>query len=409
MRNKVGPKGGRGKSESYTTAVLRVPSPLVNTVRELIQKFHEGISTQQQPQPVITQLMYKQIDGEILRELILFADGVNKKYRDDENYVATEEDTNTFNKMWAEVEEVLSQYDNAPIAKDLLDYDYGAISKLIRYRLVSPPAGVTPATASECIDFQYSLDNRCDSKEELIKWALEKGRWDIFVALHSDLPIDRLEYWTNEYQRCIKENIKPRGQWSSSNFYYYWSWRHNAEAFNICPELTALLNNIPEPGYKAGLVLEHLRDNTMPFVKTTPVRQERNGYVTVFIGDNGHFAQYEALWENRYEYLSAFYQWHQQAIATVGEEQIINIYKVLFGADRQRIDEIINFFLLDESAEWFIILGVNQNATLAEIKAAYRAKSLKVHPDVNKSENANQQFIKLQNAYQIGLSSVADY
>lgn len=34
------------------------------------------------------------------------------------------------------------------------------------------------------------------------------------------------------------------------------------------------------------------------------------------------------------------------------------------------------------------ILGVSKNSTLSQIKTAYRKKSLKVHPDHAKSENA---------------------
>lgn len=49
---------------------------------------------------------------------------------------------------------------------------------------------------------------------------------------------------------------------------------------------------------------------------------------------------------------------------------------------------------------YYAILGVAPNATLAEIKKAYRLKAKLLHPDVNKAPDAQEQFILLNEAYE---------
>lgn len=46
------------------------------------------------------------------------------------------------------------------------------------------------------------------------------------------------------------------------------------------------------------------------------------------------------------------------------------------------------------------VLGVKENATLNEIKEAYRRKAKKLHPDVNPAPDAQQQFVLLTEAYE---------
>ena len=45
------------------------------------------------------------------------------------------------------------------------------------------------------------------------------------------------------------------------------------------------------------------------------------------------------------------------------------------------------------------ILGVNQNASMAEIRRAFRAKAKLYHPDLNDSPEAHQEFIRLKQAF----------
>jgi len=45
--------------------------------------------------------------------------------------------------------------------------------------------------------------------------------------------------------------------------------------------------------------------------------------------------------------------------------------------------------------DYYQLLGLEKSATTEEIKKSYRKKSLKVHPDKNKSEHAQEAFKKL--------------
>jgi len=45
------------------------------------------------------------------------------------------------------------------------------------------------------------------------------------------------------------------------------------------------------------------------------------------------------------------------------------------------------------------ILGVSDRCTLAELKRAFRARAKTLHPDVNKSPDAEARFIEIQKAY----------
>ena len=50
---------------------------------------------------------------------------------------------------------------------------------------------------------------------------------------------------------------------------------------------------------------------------------------------------------------------------------------------------------------YYQILFIQSNASLQEIKKAYRMLALEFHPDRNKSFNATEKFIEITEAYEI--------
>ena len=50
--------------------------------------------------------------------------------------------------------------------------------------------------------------------------------------------------------------------------------------------------------------------------------------------------------------------------------------------------------------KYYEILGVNESVSVADLKRAYRNKAKELHPDVNKSTHAHDEFIFLNEAFE---------
>jgi len=58
-------------------------------------------------------------------------------------------------------------------------------------------------------------------------------------------------------------------------------------------------------------------------------------------------------------------------------------------------------FIKLSKRDYYEVLGVSKDATQQEIRRAYRALARKYHPDVNKSEDAQEKFIEVKEAYEV--------
>ena len=51
--------------------------------------------------------------------------------------------------------------------------------------------------------------------------------------------------------------------------------------------------------------------------------------------------------------------------------------------------------------DYYSILGLSKNASVEDIKKAYRKKALEFHPDKNREANAEERFKEIGEAYEI--------
>ncbi|KAI2497639.1 hypothetical protein MHU86_16888 [Fragilaria crotonensis] len=71
---------------------------------------------------------------------------------------------------------------------------------------------------------------------------------------------------------------------------------------------------------------------------------------------------------------------------------MISSYRLLY---------LLSALALAQAADFYKLLGISRDATLKEIKKAYRQKSLEFHPDKNKEEGAAEKFGEIARAYEV--------
>lgn len=71
------------------------------------------------------------------------------------------------------------------------------------------------------------------------------------------------------------------------------------------------------------------------------------------------------------------------------------------GASWWKILLLLTLVQVVSAVDFYKLLGVSRDATLKEIKKAYRQKSLEYHPDKNKEEGASEKFAEINYAYEV--------
>lgn len=252
------PSGGRGKRESYSTSVMRVPDPIKTQVLELIESFHQNRSidaskpvtslTQQIPASLIVEMIEvaypQEWEGDTFLTYCDFSRRKwnKKQYKDWEQNIRPR--SLTFNSLADQVNRCIWQIDNTFAIAQPEDMR-SAVERLAEYNLLKMDDNRTPLTpAKDLIDWLLPGSYR-ESFEDVVWDAFQENRLDILKTLRigEDAPVNRCEYWHRKY----KEQLAKPGV-------NYWKWRDNLESREICPELTTLLG-LPEPSSDACKVL----------------------------------------------------------------------------------------------------------------------------------------------------------
>lgn len=292
-----------------------------------------------------------------------------------------------------EINEILWQIDNTT----RLDIPYGvtehfdtwnACEKLAEYGLLQP-CHHSPCSARELWDFLQTEDLP-DNISSIIASAVRAKRLDVLSAmLPWKPPIERGAYWKNYYSSCIG-NAKVKD---------VWCWKDNPEAFQICEELSTVLD-WERPEHDVKMVLDVLHENKDPFYKKESNPQRNGQFITANLGDylaGGKFQDWED--DRKTKVKNKFRQWHSDRLQELGQERLQRCYKVVFGCDWDVIESLIMPVL---SGEWWEILGVKPNCLDAELKRAYREMAKRYHPDVNKSDAAKRAIQAINRAKEEG-------
>ncbi|MBD1895906.1 J domain-containing protein [Coleofasciculus sp. FACHB-129] len=395
------PTGGRTRKEDYTTSVMRVPDPVKPKVIEVIEKFHQA---RQPNQPVTSNSQYWQIPASLIPELLdLGGDepsfetscGIEKQYVrwwKTEGKIKWEkewrENLERFNALADRVNECLRQVDNTWTLASSEDVSK-AIKRLHECRLIYLDQPATAATPLEAARWVLEASE--------LGWgiviAFWERRWGILKALEVGIypPINRREYWLENYAEQLgKPNVN------------YWQWRQNPESREIAKELTQLLE-LPEPSEDTRRVLECLAEGKDPFYDPKPREGQMFIGFDVFL-TKGALGDCKPDLKQRYR--EAFRKWHLTVLAQLGQDTLEGIYRVCYGCDWILIESI---FAPPLVGEWWEVLQVSPNATLEEVKSAYRTAAKVWHTDVNSSPIAKARITALNKAYEEAKASFTRY
>lgn len=391
MPNK--PPGGRGKRESYSTSVVRVPNPIKPQVLKLIESFHQnrpgdaskpvtGLS--QMPVSLIVEMIEvaypEEWEGDTFSIWCNFSwNWWNKKF-DKAWERETRPKVEKFNELADRVNRCLWQIDNTFAIAQPGDIK-SVVTRLLEYGLLLMDSSTPSATTQHLLDWMFSSEYHRESFKDAAWEAFQQKRFDILKALEigQKRPINRREYWHHKY----REQLARIGV-------NYWGWRDNPESREICPELTMLLE-LPEPSPDARIVLECLADGKDPFF-TPEVKLDGSFSDIGTYLKRGRLADHKP--EQKQAYRQAFAQWHDSTLTALERNLLERIYKVVFGCNWDLIEAIINSM----SGEWWEVLGVSPNASAQEVKAARQRLAKKWHPDVNPSPLAKERMTKINQA-----------
>ena len=386
------PTGGRTRKEDYTTSVIRVPDPVKSEVQGLIEKFYKA----RQPDKLVTSISQSwQIPASLISELL----NLSGDEPDFDWYCGTEQQYKQWwktdgklqwEKEWRKnlerflsladrVNKCLFQIDNTWALASPEDVSK-AIKRLHEYRLIYLDQPATAATPLEAVRWVVEASD--------LGWgiviAFWEKRWGILKALEVGVypPINRREYWLRNYAEQLG---KPEVN--------YWQWRQNPESREIAKELTQLLE-LPEPSEDTRRVLERLAEGKDPFHDPSPREGEMFIGFDVFL-TKGALGSCEPALKQRYR--DAFRQWHQTVLAQMGRDALEGIYRVCYGCDWIVIESI---FAPPLTGAWWEVLQISPNATLEEVKSAYRTAAKIWHTDVNSSAIAKARITALNKAWE---------
>lgn len=175
----------------------------------------------------------------------------------------------------------------------------------------------------------------------------------------------------------------------------YWEWRDKPESKNVCQELSVLLD-LPVPTDYTKQVLEALAEG-------------KNPLEALYIEKSKNKCKFDKLdLQIQKQIYLTFTQWHEQGKQLIGFKALKAVYKVCYAASWDLIEQILeekdflifSQYLIDESATWWKVLGINPSANMLQVEQAYKTLVRTWHPDLNQHPLATQVTARINVAYE---------